>query len=506
MNPRRLLRAVLGVLPIAIAVGVALALLADSRGHGVLGLIAAIGTACEVVTLPLLGAVHGPKQATVDQLPGFRQPLPVPTGRSSQAIAGVIVLIMVLVLALLPDWVGFVIMLAAGLGLIANLAMAYRARRGRHRLRGQIRHAVAEYGPRFVIYTGRRNDASYQLTMWIPILERLDVPYLVVLRHHEALRSTKAATHAPIVVLPSGSDLDAIMVPSLKVAFYVNGIAENASFVNYRNLTHVYLGHGDSDKELSVHPMHGMFDRVFVAGQAAIDRYDRAGVIIPESKFVIVGRPQMAQLEHADRPISEIDPPTVLFAPTWRGYNAQTTLSSLPIGPAIVTGLIERGAVVHFRAHPFSWLGARERTEIIAIDDILRRDRESSGRAHRLGSEGRHATVAEAFNGSDALITDVGSVLVDYFATGKPYAVVLPRGQEIDGAREALPSTEAAYLICYDGVSEHGASGCAEALDGLLSTDPLADSRAAVAQHYLGDHPGDNQPFLDEARKLIDGP
>ena len=69
-----------------------------------------------------------------------------------------------------------------------------------------------------------------------------------------------------------------------------------------------------------------------VAGQAAIDRYDQAGVTIPASKFVIVGRPQMSPLQRADRPIAEIDPPTVLFAPTWRGYNAQTTLSSLPVG------------------------------------------------------------------------------------------------------------------------------------------------------------------------------
>lgn len=505
MNPRAVLKAVAGQLPIAAAVGAALAALADLRGHGVLGLIAALGTAGAVAALPLLNLVHGPRQPDAVALPGYRRPLPVPTGRRSQAIAGTIVLIMVVVIMQLPAWVGVLVMLLAGLGLIANLAMAYHSRRTRGAQRERIRTAVARYGPRFVIYTGRKNDASYQLAMWVPILERLGVRYLVVLRHPEALRSTRTVTRAPIIVLPTGSDLDSIMVPGLQVAFYVNGIAENSTFVNYRTLTHVYLGHGDSDKELSVHPMHGMFDKVFVAGQAAIDRYQQAGVLIAREKFVIVGRPQLAQLDRARRPIAEISSPRVLYAPTWRGYNAQTTLSSLPIGPHLVAALIERGAVIRFRAHPFSWLGARERADVSAVDELLKRDREANGRPHRLAAEGRETTSAEDFDSSDALITDIGSVLVDYFATGKPYAVVLPPGRHVDTAHSRWPSTEAAYLIDYDEVQSRGAQACRPALTDLLGDDPLRDRRPEVARHYLGEDPGDDRVFLSEVRRLLDG-
>jgi hypothetical protein len=478
---------------------------ADLRGHALLGIIAAIGTAGAVAALPLINLVHGPKQPDALRLPGYRRPLPVPTGRRSQAIAGMIVLIMVGVIMWMPAWVGLLAMLLAVLGLTVNLGMAFRSRRSRGALRERIRKAVAGYGPRFVIYTGRRNDASYQLAMWVPTLERLGVRYLVVLRHSEALRSTRAVTRAPIIVLPTGSDLDAIMVPGLQVAFYVNGIAENSTFVNYRSLTHVYLGHGDSDKELSVHPMHGMFDKVFVAGQAAIDRYQQAGVVIAREKFVIVGRPQLAQLDRARRPIASIKAPRVLYAPTWRGYNAQTTLSSLPVGPQIVSALIARGAVIRFRAHPFSWLGARERADVAAVDELLRRDREAAGRPHRLAAEGRETTSAEDFDSSDALITDIGSVLVDYFATGKPYAVVLPPGRHPDTAHGKWPSTEAAYLIDYDLVAANGSAACTDVLADLLGDDPLQDRRPTVAQHYLGEDPGDDRVFLAEVRKLLDG-
>ncbi|HEY9292399.1 MAG TPA: CDP-glycerol glycerophosphotransferase family protein [Microlunatus sp.] len=503
MKPQTLVRAVIGQLPIAIAIGVALAAIAGLRGHGAPGLIAAIGVGGEVAALPLLAVVHGPRQPFAVQLPNYRRPVEVPTGKSGQAIVGAIVLIMVLAMLTLPGWVAFVLMLIAGAGLLINLFLAYRSRRGRDTQRRRIRSAVADHQPRFVIYTGRRNDASYQLAMWIPILERLAVPYLVVLRHPEALPSTRRVTTAPIVVLPTGSDLDSVIVPGLKVAFYVNGVAENSSFVTYRSLTHIYLGHGDSDKEMSVHPMHRMFDLVFVAGQAAIDRYAQAGLTVPMDKFVIVGRPQMSGLRRSERPIVEADPPTVLFAPTWRGYNAQTVLSSLPLGTKIVSALLERGATVVFRPHPFSWLGAGERVEINAVDDLLRRDRESSGREHRLAAEGRGADLAADFDASDALITDVGGALVDYFATGKPYAVVLPPGQSAATSATDYPSTAAAYLIEYDSIRGDGRQACTELLHQLLVTDPHADNRIKVAQYYLGDRPGDDQPFLDAVRSLI---
>lgn len=496
----------LGQLPLAAAAGLALAVIAVLRGHGWPGVLAAVGTAGVLAGWELISTVHGPRPPEAYRLRGYRRPPSVPVGPAGRMIVGAILLIMVLLVWWTPGWIAFIGMVLAGVVLMINLALAYRDRRGRPAQRAAMRAAIMNHEPRFVIYTGRRNDASYQLAMWIPVLERLGLPYLVVLRHRDALPSTLAVTGAPVLVLPSGSDLDVIMVPGLSVAFYVNGVGENSTLVNYRNLTHIYLGHGDSDKELSVHPMHSMFDRIFVAGQAAIDRYQKAGVIIPPSKFVMVGRPQLSGLAKAERPIAEIEPPTVLYAPTWRGYNARTTLSSLPVGAAIVRALIDRGAVVSFRVHPFSWLGAGERSEVAAIDEILRQHRDASGRPHRLADENRSASVAENFDTSDALITDIGSVLIDYFATGKPYAVVLPAGHSAATARTDAPSTAAAYLIEYDAVRSGGPGACAGLLDDLLDRDPLADRRPPVARHYLGDHPGDDGPFLDAVRRLIGDP
>ena len=281
-------------------------------------------------------------------------------------------------------------------------------------------------------------------------------------------------------------------------------IAQNAAFVLYRDITHVYLGHGDSDKELSAHPGHGMFDRIFVAGPAAIDRYAVNGVTLATQKFVEVGRPQLAGIQQATTKINEIPVPRVLLAPTWRGYNSKTNLSSLSAAKIIAEALISRGAEVVFRPHPFSWLGRAERSAISDVDALLSAERASSGREHRLATECRTMTIRECCDTSDACITDIGSVLVDYFATDKPYAVVLPRHEEAGCAHERFPTTGAAYLMELDDLT--GARAplvLGRVLDDLLGAEPLAERRRDIARYYLGAKPGDDGPFLDAARDVL---
>jgi len=79
------------------------------------------------------------------------------------------------------------------------------------------------------------------------------------------------------------------------------------------------------------------------------------GVSIPAEKFRIVGRPQVEDVVPVTTPISSIATPTVLYAPTWRGHVEETMLYSLPSGERIVSALLERGATVIFRPHPFSY-------------------------------------------------------------------------------------------------------------------------------------------------------
>ncbi|MBA8795002.1 hypothetical protein FHX74_002630 [Friedmanniella endophytica] len=516
---RGLLPELLAALTAALAVVLAARLgTAEPAGPGAAAVIVGAPAAMMIV---LTSAVHGRLRPTrrpnAVQLPGFAAGRPGIGTLTARVLGWLAVLLVAVTLLLGLGPVAVAVAVLAALGGLLLVLTDLRARRAVPARRAALTWALTAYAPEFVVYTARRNDASYQLRMWLPQLEKLGRRYVVMVRDPAAVEWARTTTAAPVVCAPAVVDLDAIAalagdraaVPSLRAAFYVNGVSENVQFVNYRALTHVYLGHGDSDKELSAHPMHAMFDRVFVAGPAARDRYPAARVSIPPDRFVEVGRPQLAGLAGAGE-----RPPgrgwRVLLAPTWRGYNARTRLGSLAACPALARLLVAAGAAVVFRPHPFSWQGG-DRRLIAEVDAVLAAD---AGRGHASAVATRSWTTAECFDAADAMITDVGSMLVDFFATRKPYAVVLPAGVDAATLAERYPSTAAAYSV--DPTALGGAGGSGDAVgrpppwlaalrpDASETDDPLRAARAALTRHYLGDRPRDDRPFLDAVRAVLE--
>ena len=142
--------------------------------------------------------------------------------------------------------------------------------------------------------------------------------------------------------------VDSTIVDSVRAVVYVNNANLNSHIARFSKLTHIQLLHGDSDKPASFNPVSAMFDRLFVAGPAGIQRYADHGVVIAEEKFDIVGRPQAAG-DHHTGPTSGT---TVLYALTTPGHYADENHCSLPAGEAIVRGLLDAGATVILRRAP----------------------------------------------------------------------------------------------------------------------------------------------------------
>src|SRR5690606_31814030 len=121
--------------------------------------------------------------------------------------------------------------------------------------------------------------------------------------------------------------LDKLITPTLTTAVYVNTASSNQHLVRYAHLRHVQLNHGDSDKIPSHNPAFRLYDRNFVAGQAAVDRFSNAGITVQDDFFRIVGRPQVEDVVEA-RGVREGRRPVVLYAPTWLGFHADSHYSS----------------------------------------------------------------------------------------------------------------------------------------------------------------------------------
>ncbi|HET9872154.1 MAG TPA: CDP-glycerol glycerophosphotransferase family protein [Propionibacteriaceae bacterium] len=408
----------------------------------------------------------------------------------------------VLVQPPLSEWLWTVVVLASAAPVLALAILGRRRVLAAIALDKRIGKAVAAYAPEFVVYTARPDDASYQVSMWLPYLQRSGRRFIIVTRETVPAAALAAVTDVPIVERRRLTDLDTVITPATRAAFYVNASSGNGALVRYHQLTHVYLGHGDSDKPPSYNPTHAMFDRIFAAGPAAIRRYAAHGVSISADKFEVVGRPQVEGVRPGEGPISAVDQPVVLYAPTWRGHVEETLLYSLPVGERIVRALLARNVSVIFRPHPFSYDFEADREAIRAIHRVLADDARKTGRSHRWGPAAeRELGILDCINASDAMISDVSSVASDYLFSAKPFAMVAV-STRIDTFEEEYPIARAAYVL--DGQL----ANLDAVLDLMLGADPMSSRRRSVKVDYLGDFPAEQyaDAFVSAVRRVVDQP
>jgi hypothetical protein len=327
--------------------------------------------------------------------------------------------------------------------------------------------------------------AAFHIGMWSPYLERTGHPFTVVTTDALAFKRVADRYTMPVIYAPKGDcrAIRAMLPKTVRAALYVFS-RDNDDFVKVRRVTHVWLHHGDSDKEASFRRKSRAYDVLVVAGQAAIDRYAAHGIHIPAEKFRVLGRPQIEDIETATTSISSVEKPVVLYAPTWYAADHRYHHSSLPIGTAIVSALLARNATVIFRPHPANRRLPDAAAAITAIHELLRADAEATSRPHRWDAAASDPTLAELANASDAMVADVSGVVTDFMQSLKPFAMVAT-GDKTDIFRARFPSSRAAYVIEWD------LSTLDDALDAMLGPDPLAPIRVERRDYYLGGYEGD---------------
>jgi hypothetical protein len=339
------------------------------------------------------------------------------------------------------------------------------------------------YDPEVIVYmSAEAGHAGYMLNPWLPAFAAARRRVLIVVRE-ESNVTPIAETRLPVVLARHTRDVERTVLPQVKVALYVANAGRNVHLLREPGIKHVFLNHGDSDKSTSANPVSRVYDEVWVAGPAAIDRYEAAGVVIAPERFAVIGRPQVHGLGVGPRPRSE--PRRVLYAPTWEGYYEESNYSSLEVaGPrliaAILTARPELGII--FKPHPSTGLQRRGMAAARhEIDGLLAR----SGRAdlHVIADERPELTLIDCFELADVLISDVSSVVTDFLHTERPIITSNPKGLDHREFRRTFPTQEASYLLDPD-LGELPAL-----LDAALGEDPLAAARRRMKRYVLGDLP-----------------
>ncbi|MFJ1911668.1 hypothetical protein ACIOGX_07010 [Streptomyces sp. NPDC088147] len=436
---------------------------------------------------------------------------------------------------------------------------------------------LADYRPTVMLYFSGSKESAYQVNMWLETMGQLDGRPLIVLRER-VIAQQLGPTAVPVLCVPGGVHLMNLDLSTVRVALYAANVGKNIHMLRVPTMKHVFIGHGDSDKLASVNPYSKAYDEVWTAGRAGRDRYALADVGVRDEDIVEVGRPQLAPIEPAGG--STRNPvPTVLYAPTWEGWDDSPGNTSLLLaGENIVKRLLkaERPVRVLYKPHPFTgtrsakakavheriialvekaaaeratdarWaedaarlreeqsaartelarIGARL-TELSGGADASRDEAEESRDAkadparqaeltrlrrewngaywrsfgwweHRVIS-GSEPALYDCFNESDAMVSDISSVVSDFIASGKPYAVTDSAELGAEEFKRQNTAVRAAVIL----------SNSAKELDQLLaavtdpSADPLAEARRELKRYLLGpDEPTSIEQFDAATRAL----
>ncbi|GLW96055.1 CDP-glycerol glycerophosphotransferase family protein [Microtetraspora sp. NBRC 16547] len=363
----------------------------------------------------------------------------------------------------------------------------------RRRVIATVDRQVRAYRPEVLLYFSGPADSAYQATMWLGTLERIASRVLVVLRERELLAALGKTT-LPVLCIPSAVDMMNFRgLDTARVTLFASNVGNNIHMLRMPGVTSVFIGHGDSDKEASFNPFTKVYDEVWVAGPAGRDRYRRARVGVRDEAVVEVGRPQLDGVLPTGPGLPY---PSVLYAPTWEGWTDDLFHTSVAaMGPTLVRELLALGVRVIYKPHPLT--GHRSATAREAHGAITRMLRDAglgAAAPPHLVVTGDEPHLYECFNQADLLISDISSVIADFLASGKPYAVTNVAGLPEREFRERYPTAAAAYLLGPD---------CGE-LPGVVSRvrpedDVLAEARRELRSYLLGpDHP-DALTRFDEA-------
>jgi hypothetical protein len=354
-----------------------------------------------------------------------------------------------------------------------------------------LREAIADSGAEVVVYFSGDRGATYQLRQWVSVLERLQRPVLYLVReavHLGALEDTRW----PVLVARRARDVEVALAADPKVALYLGNAGRNVHFLRYGRLKHVFLNHGDSDKISSANPVVRVYDRLFVAGQVAIDRYRDAGIALSDEAFALVGRPQLDEVLDERRRVGD-GPTTLLYAPTWEGYFEAADYSSVErIGLLLIERLLRTHPELRivYKPHPLS---GRVRPGAAAASRAVTARLREVGEPHVLAADHPELDLLDWFDRCDLLLADISAVVTDFLHTDKPYLVTNPRALPIEEFHRRFPSHTAAYVVSADG------NDVGRWVTEALTDDPLAAARRTLKQAVLGDHAEGPQASFERA-------
>ena len=340
----------------------------------------------------------------------------------------------------------------------------------------------------------------YQLTQWLPIFEASTTERtIVVVRQIETFQALQGATSLPILLVPTYEDLMALYDRAdFHAVMYVNNGFTNFQSLAFQQAVHIHLNHGESDKICMVSNQAKAYDKVFVAGPAAVRRHAAAIAWFDITHLARVGRPQLDL--PVPNPLTEFAGTTITYAPTWEGEDDANNYTSVDVyGPSIISAALTlTNCRVIYKPHPRvadsnnAAVKASHRKILTLLNSANSHDPNAG---HRVMLD---ANVLGIIRGTDLLIADVSSVTLDHLYL-RPQAPIVLCDRHTNRAQLLMdtPVAAGAHILDQDTIAT-----LATDLADIISNDQQEAARGELRDFYFdGLEPGQStERFWQQTR------
>jgi len=323
----------------------------------------------------------------------------------------------------------------------------------------------------------------YQITQWLPVFENnADVRTIVVVRSVEAYQELIRRTSLRVLLVPRYEQLMALYDRAdFHAVVYVNNGWTNFQSLSFQQAVHIHVNHGESDKICMVSNQAKAYDKVFVAGEAAVRRHAAALAWFDPAHLVRVGRPQL-DLAVAS-PLTDSDGPTITYAPTWEGEDDANNYTSLDrYGPKIVSAaLAQSGARVVYKPHP-RIVTSKDPAMTKAHEHVMKLMEQASASHPERGHQVLvSADMLGVIRGTDVMIADVSSVTLDHLYL-RPDAPIILCDRRSNRAQllEDAPVAAGSHVV-----DESSIGSLAADLTAIIAEDPMRDARRELRDLYF---------------------
>jgi len=301
-----------------------------------------------------------------------------------------------------------------------------------------------------------------------------------------------------IIYAKNPTDVENVLnkLPFLKAIYYFSNTGNLIHTLRYNIYQHIFLGHGDSDKAASAHKFFRVYDEIWVAGQAHIDRFKNAEFKTAHIDFIKVGRPNLKHIvkntvNKEDKLNEQIS--KITYFPTWEGTYEENNYSSAHLSVILLSEVQRKlNCKISAKYHPVT--GARDVT-LKNINSSLQE--EFADRAYMLDVAEKSTPISNLITGSDAFICDISAVVSECISSLSPIFIYIPTDRVFSISSSDMQYSDYAYV--FNSIPQLMAL-----IDDVLinGNDYLKEARYKALDYLLSIDKTTNDAFISELQRV----